>query len=94
MGRSDRREMLQVAVLDGVAGGAQVIKRCLHVAGIPDRNDVEQQAQAGRAVELTGKIAIGEHAALSIGDIARQAMDRFSITLACARPCADGVCPR
>ncbi len=86
--------MLQVTVLHPKADGAQMIKRRLHVAGIPDGDDIEQETQAGSAVELTGKIAIGEHAALPLGDIAGQAMNCFPVTLACARPCADAVCPK
>jgi hypothetical protein len=86
--------MLQVTVLDGIAAGSQVIERRLHIAGIPDGNDIEQETQAGRAVELTGEIAIGEDTTLPIGEIAGQAVDCLSIPLACARPCADGVCPK
>src|SRR5258708_6914507 len=70
--------MLQVTLLDGIAGGSQVVERGLHVAGIPGCDDVQQKTQAGCAVELTGKIAIGEHPALSIGDVAGQAMDSLS----------------
>src|SRR5258708_39980657 len=70
--------MLQVTLLDGIAGGSQVVERGLHVAGIPGCDDVQQKTQGGCAVEVTGKIAIGEHPALSIGDVAGQAMDSLS----------------
>ena len=86
--------MFQITVLDWIPAGSQVIECRLHVARIPDGNTIEEKAQAGRAIELTGEITIGEHAALPIGHLARQAVDCLSITLACARPCADGVCPK
>ncbi|SRR5216683_7135150 len=79
MGGGNRRQMLQVTVLDQIAGGSQVIERRLHIARIPGGNDIEEKAQAGCAVELTGKIAIGEDAALPISNIASQAMDCLSL---------------
>ena len=71
--------MLQIALLNYIPGGSQVIECRLHVARIPDGDDIEQEAQTGRAVELTGEIAIGEHATLPIGDIASQTVDRLSL---------------
>ena len=91
MGRDNRRQMLQVTVLDRIPGSSQMIECALHIARIPGSNDIEQEAQAGCTVELTREIAIGEHPALPISDIAGQAMDCFSITLACDLPCADEV---
>src|SRR6266699_2621507 len=79
MGGGNRRQMFQVTVLNRIASGSQVIERGLHVAGIPGGNNIEQETQTGGAVELTGKIAIGEHTTLPVGDITDQTMHRFPL---------------
>jgi len=75
----NRRKMLQVTFQDQVSRRPQVIKCSLHVAGIPNSNDVEQEAQTGGAIELTGEIAVGQDPKLSVGDKACQAMHQFSL---------------
>jgi len=75
----NRRKMLQVALQDRISRRTQVIECCLHISGIPDSNDVQQQAQAGRTIELTGEISVGQYPKLPIGDKTRQAMHRFSL---------------
>ena len=55
-----------------------MIERSLHVPSIPNGNDVQQEAQAGGTIELTGEIAVRKSPKLPIGDKTRQAMHQFS----------------
>src|SRR5690348_4862920 len=77
--RENRRKMLQVALLYVVFCRTQVIQRSLHVPGIPNSNDIEQQAQTGCPIELAREIAVSQYPQLSIGDQTRQAMHQFSL---------------
>src|SRR5450755_108987 len=90
MTREDRRKMLQIALLYGVFRRTQVIQRSLHVPGIPNSNDIEQQAQTGCPIELAREIAVGQYPKLPIGDKTRQAMHQFSFVKHASYPASIG----
>src|SRR2546421_4921632 len=75
----NRRKMLQVTFQDRIFRRTQVIKRSLHVPGIPNGNNVQQEAQAGCTIELTREITVSQDPKLPIGDQTRQAMHQFSL---------------
>ena len=82
--------MLQVALQDRVVRRMQVVERSLHVPGIPNGNDVKQEAETGCLIELAGEIAIGQYSKLPIGDKTRQAMHCFSFVEHASYPASIG----
>jgi hypothetical protein len=63
----------------------------LQIPRIPNGNDVQQQAQAGGAIELAGEIAVGQDPKLPICDKTRQAMQRFSLVEHASYPASIGL---
>ena len=84
------RKVLKVTFQDWVFCRTQVIERSLHVPGIPNSNDIEQETQTGCPVELTGEIAVGQYPKLPIGDKTREAMHRFSLIKHASYPASIG----
>lgn len=71
--------MAQILVVHRVARLGQMIKRGLHVAGFPHPNHVQQEAQAGGAIQLTRNIVVGERPVLPMGQVSRQTVHRFAL---------------
>jgi hypothetical protein len=80
MAEEDRGKMIQTTLLHSICRRAQAIKCSRYISGILDGNHVEQQAQAGGAIELIGEISVGQYLELPIGGITCQAMNRLSLS--------------
>ncbi len=67
-----RRQVLQIGIIDRVALLPQVVKRIHHIPRIPDDNRVDNQAHTGCPVELAEVIALAEQPLLAKKHLARQ----------------------
>ena len=50
--------MFEIAILHSIPLRTQVVKRCLHVAGIPHGYHVEERAQTGRDLQFVHQPAL------------------------------------